>query len=140
MRDAAPELRKVARKLRATPTDAEYARWQALRQWRPRFTRQYPIGRAIPDFVCRKARLVIEVDGGQHNDSKRDPARTAALKERGWRVIRFWNHDVLGNTDGVVLMILEAVRSRVPPTVEVFALPEVREPRARKPRSRKAKS
>jgi very-short-patch-repair endonuclease len=136
---AARELRTRARQLRANPTDAERALWQALRQWRPRFTRQYPIGRAIPDFVCRKARLVVEVDGGQHNESKRDSVRTAALKAGGWRVIRFWNHDVLGNTEGVMLTILAAVRARVPPTVGVFALPEVREPRPRKPRTRQPK-
>jgi very-short-patch-repair endonuclease len=71
----------VARRLRANPTEAEYALWHALRQWRPRFTRQYLVGRTIPDFACRAARLLIEVDGGQHNDSKRDLGRTAVLKE-----------------------------------------------------------
>jgi very-short-patch-repair endonuclease len=110
--------------------------WLALRRWRPRFTRQYVVGRAIPDFVCRKARLVVEVDGGQHDESRRDAARTAALKERGWRVIRFWNHDVLGNTDGVSVTILDVVRARVPPSVEVFALAEVQQPRVRKARTR----
>ena len=138
-REVAPELQQRARALRANPTDAERVLWLALRRWRPRFTRQYVVGRAIPDFVCRKARLVVEVDGGQHDESRRDAARTAELKERGWRVVRFWNSDVLANTDGVVVTILEAVRARIPASVEVFALAEVREPRVRKARTRHPK-
>jgi very-short-patch-repair endonuclease len=66
--------------------------------------RQYPIGPYIADFAARQAHLVIELDGGQHG-SERDAARTMLLEQFGYRVIRFWNNDVLANTDGVVEVI-----------------------------------
>ena len=71
-----------------------------------RFNTQFPIGPFICDFVSRGAKLIIEVDGGQHaNLVKKDAGRTGYLKSQGYRVIRFWNNDVLENTDGVVQTI-----------------------------------
>jgi BirA family biotin operon repressor/biotin-[acetyl-CoA-carboxylase] ligase len=73
------------------------------------FTRQYQIGNAIADFVCRRLKLVIEVDGGQHSGSAADEARTREIEVHGYRVIRFWNNDVFGNTDGVLQRIAEEI-------------------------------
>ena len=64
-----------------------------------------PVGPHICDFLCRERKLVIEVDGGQHAGSDRDVIRTAYLEAEGFRVIRFWNDDVLGNLEGVLQMI-----------------------------------
>jgi very-short-patch-repair endonuclease len=68
------------------------------------------IGRFIVDFACTKHHLVIEADGGQHDQTTADAQRTAWLESQGWRVIRFWNNDVLTNTEGVLTRILEALR------------------------------
>jgi very-short-patch-repair endonuclease len=91
-----------ARRLRRDMTDSERAMWNLLRQAFPdwHFRRQSPIRHYIVDFVSHRAKLVIEVDGGQHNDEA-DAARTAIIEAEGYRVLRFWNHDVLGNPDGV---------------------------------------
>src|SRR5713226_1448315 len=75
-----------------------------------KFRRQHPIGRFIVDFACTRHRLVIEADGGQHDQSAADAQRTAWLESHGWRVIRFWNNDILANTEGVLTTILEALR------------------------------
>jgi BirA family biotin operon repressor/biotin-[acetyl-CoA-carboxylase] ligase len=106
---AGKRLTSVARKLRREPTDAAKRLWSRLRakQLGVQFTREFQIGNAIADFACRRAKLVIEVDGGQHNDSPSDEMRTRTIESLGYRVIRFWNHDVLENTDGVVLRITE---------------------------------
>jgi len=79
--------------------------WSRLRDRRLdgfKFVRQYAIGPYFADFVCRDAMLVVELDGGQHADSARDERRTKYLNEQGFSVLRFWNTDVLSNTDGVV--------------------------------------
>jgi len=82
-----------------------------------RFNRQFPIGPFICDFVSRGARLVIEVDGGQHAvQAEADAKRTAYLRKQGYRVIRFWNHDVLENTDGVVEAIAEILSNSPSPS------------------------
>jgi very-short-patch-repair endonuclease len=73
-----------------------------------KFRRQVPIGGAIVDFVCYERRLVIEVDGGQHSENARDKLRDAELRQRGFRVLRFWNNDVLGNVEAVLQAIAEA--------------------------------
>lgn len=94
-----------ARALRQAMTDAEKALWRRLRhdQLGVRFRPQHPIGPYIADFVCRPVRLIVEVDGGQHAvDSRRDQSRDTWLKEQGFTVLRFWNHEVLGDTDAVV--------------------------------------
>ena len=87
-------------------TDAERKLWQHLRasQLGVKFTRQYPVGGYIVDFACRSLRLAIECDGGQHSRES-DAARTEVIEAHGYRVIRFWNHDILENPDGVLAMI-----------------------------------
>ena len=119
---AMPEFRSRptirARELRNNATEAERKLWRHL-SWRQlkgcKFSRQLPMGPFICDFLCREECLVIEVDGGQHADSLTDARRTAYLNGQGYRVLRFWNHDVLGNIDGVLTAIVEAVGSGLPP-------------------------
>src|SRR6266849_2047227 len=101
-----------ARQLRLTMTDAERRLWATLRGRRlqgHKFRRQYPLGPFILDFVCIEHRLVIEADGGQHADNEADQRRTTWLEKRGWRVIRFWNNEILSNTEGVAEAILQAL-------------------------------
>jgi very-short-patch-repair endonuclease len=108
---AGKRLTPIARKLRAGQTDAEERLWHHLRARRlegEKFVRQFQIDRYVADFACRTARLAIELDGGQHSLEK-DAARTAIIERYGYRVLRFWNHDVLANTDGV----LEAIRQEL---------------------------
>ena len=76
-----------------------------------KFRRQIEIGQYIVDFVCFEKRLVIEIDGGQHADSENDKIRDRWLKEEGFEVLRFWNHDVLKNRDGVLEKIMERLCS-----------------------------
>ena len=73
------------------------------------------IGPFICDFLCREHRLVIEVDGGQHSENQRDCARTAFLEQQGYRVIRFWNNDVLENVEGVLTVISATLNDCPPP-------------------------
>ena len=99
--------RSFARRMRAEPTEAERVLWQRLRQnirlAGSHFRRQARIGPFIVDFVSRKAKLVIEVDGGQHDWRKdEDAARTRQIEALGYRVMRSWNSDVLGNIEGVL--------------------------------------
>jgi very-short-patch-repair endonuclease len=101
----------IARRLRREMTFAERLLWAQLRQRELdgfKFRRQHLIGRFIVDFVCIEARGVIEIDGGQHAEQRlRDDARTAWLNGQGYRVLRFWNNEVLQDTDAV----REAIRS-----------------------------
>jgi very-short-patch-repair endonuclease len=85
-------------------TDAEFELWKHLKnkQLGVRFRRQSPIGNYIVDFVSFEAKLVIEVDGGQHAESTKDGSRDKYLKSQGFRVLRFWNNEVLGNIEGVL--------------------------------------
>ncbi len=102
----------IARKLRQSPTDAEARLWSRIRHKQLdgfRFRRQQPIGRYIVDFFCPEAGLIIEVDGGQHAEDTGE--RTRWPEGRGYRVIRFWNTDVLANTDGVLHKIRDALRA-----------------------------
>jgi very-short-patch-repair endonuclease len=95
-----------------TPTHAEIRLWSRLRRKQLRgfrFRRQHPIGRYVVDFFCPEAKLIVEVDGGQPSQSARDAVRTQWLQERDYRVLRFWDNDVLANTDGVVASILETL-------------------------------
>src|ERR1700737_3032235 len=102
-----------ARGLRQEMTDAEVRLWVRLRGEQNeghRFRRQVPIGPYVADFACLKARVIVEVDGGQHADEvERDQRRTEWLASRGFRVLRFWNGEVLQQTDGVVEMIRQAL-------------------------------
>jgi len=98
-------------------TDAERLLWSALRANRLaglNFRRQTPIGKFIVDFVCHKRRLIIEVDGGQHATSKADIERDRWLASKNYRVLRFWNSDVLQNRDGVLQTIVEAALKATP--------------------------
>jgi very-short-patch-repair endonuclease len=99
--------------MRAAPTDAEARLWQHLRANRlsgVKFKRQQPLGPFIVDFVSFGHRLVIEVDGGQHADrSAQDAARTEWLVHRGFRVLRFWNDEVLRDTQQVLACIFRAL-------------------------------
>ncbi len=108
---AGKRLTPVAQKLRREPTEAAVRLWSRLKhkQLGVQFTREFQIGNAIADFACRRVKLVIEVDGGQHDDSPTDEARTRMIEGYGYQVIRFWNNEVLQNTDGVVLRIAEAL-------------------------------
>jgi very-short-patch-repair endonuclease len=93
-------------------THAERKLWFALRDRRFvgfKFRRQVPIGRFIADFVCFEARLVIEVDGGQHADSVQDQFRDRWFAANRFRVLRFWNNEVLKNLEGVMTVLAEAL-------------------------------
>lgn len=108
-----------ARSARKFQTDAERRLWFALRDRRLagyRFRRQHPIGIFIVDFACTKHRLIVEADGGQHADNSDDAKRTAWLEAEGWRVLRFWNNDVLTNTEGVVETILRKLHDMEAPS------------------------
>jgi very-short-patch-repair endonuclease len=101
-----------ARELRKNATDAEKRMWRALRENFPgaKFRRQVPIGPYYADFFSFAAKLVIEVDGGQHGEAQDyDARRTAFLESQGLRLIRFWNNDVLSNMEGVVATIAESM-------------------------------
>jgi very-short-patch-repair endonuclease len=103
----------LAGRPRRQSTDAESLLWSHLRSRQlehAKFVRQLPIGSHVADFACRSLMLVIELDGGQHADSHADAARTRAIEAFGYRVIRFWNNDVMANTDGVLEMIAREVR------------------------------
>src|SRR3954469_8864422 len=95
-----------ARALRNGATPEERALWNLLSRYRPKFTRQLPIGPYKADFACRQARLVIEIDGSQHIESVYDARRTDYLHAEGWTVVRFWNSDMHANPDGVAEAIL----------------------------------
>ena len=98
---------RLARMLRRGQTDAERNLWMALRDGRlseVKFRRQQPIGNFVGDFVSFEKKLIIEVDGSQHatrSRSKEDATRTSWLESQGFRVIRFWDNDVLQNLEGV---------------------------------------
>jgi len=101
----------VARRLRKTMTDAERTLWGHLRrkQLGTRFRRQEPIGSYVVDFVSFETKLVIELDGGQHAGQREDMTRDRWLTERGYRVLRFWDNEVLKNIEGVLEVISQAV-------------------------------
>src|SRR5690349_278304 len=121
-----PETTKRARELRANATPAERKLWSALRgaQMGASFRRQHPIGPFFTDFCCTTLKLVIELDGGQHDaHAARDASRTLYLNERGFEVIRFWNVDVMDAFDGVYRQIEWAVRRRTAELVDTYPLP-----------------
>lgn len=101
-----------ARQLRRRQTDAERCIWHQLRNrtlMGCKFRRQQPIGPYIVDFICVEAAVVIELDGSQHLGCSHDAARTAFLEREGYRVLRFWNNDVLLRTDSVLERVHEAL-------------------------------
>ena len=102
-----------ARRLRLLATGAERKLWAALRsrQMDFKFRRQHPIPPYTADFACIEARLVVEVDGGQHGGA-RDAVRDAAMEASGWQVRRYWNSDVMSNTEGVLADIVTVAKAR----------------------------
>ncbi len=108
-----PPKRAFARKLRREMTDVEDRLWEELRSRRldsGKWRRQHNLGPYVVDFVCFDAKLVVELDGSQHADSDYDRTRDADLKRMGFRVLRFWNDDVLKDMDGVCDTIIAYVR------------------------------
>ncbi len=108
---------KLARSLRKNMTEAERHLWRNLRMLQlggHKFRRQFPLGPYIVDFVCLSARLIVEVDGGQHLNNAQDQIRDAWLANQGFRVLRFWNNDVLARTDSVLDAILAALATPTP--------------------------
>ena len=106
------DQQNFAKHLRRNMTDAERLLWRHLRSHRlagEKFRRQQPLGGYVVDFVHFGARLIVEADGGQHNTSHHDAQRDAWLKAQGFRVLRFWNNEILLNTDDVLAVIFEAV-------------------------------
>jgi very-short-patch-repair endonuclease len=117
MRGAKETKTARSRQLRSSQTDAEKKLWWRLRNRQVadlKFVRQEPVGPYICDFVCRELRLVIEVDGGQHADSAADKVRDQWLVAHRYRVMRFWNNDVLRNTEGVLQIIYDAASRESP--------------------------
>ncbi len=107
-----------AKQLRKNSTDAERALWRVIRSRQLggyKFRRQQPLGPFVVDFVCLEARLVVEVDGGHHDEAEdraHDQRRSQWLEGAGFRVMRFWNHDVLNQLDSVSEAISNALSSR----------------------------
>ena len=109
-------LTSRSRALRKNATDAEQKLWSVLRSRQRsgfKFRKQVEIDGYIVDFLCAERRLIIEVDGGQHTP-ERDARRTSYLESQGFRLIRFWNNDVLQNLDGVWTMIEKALETTPP--------------------------
>ncbi|MBC7580097.1 MAG: endonuclease domain-containing protein [Tardiphaga sp.] len=104
--------REFAKSLRANMTDAERRLWYRLRAHRLqgiKFKRQIPIGQYVADFARMERKWLVEVDGGQHAESDSDVERTKWLEDRGFRILRFWNNEVVNETDAVLEIILAAV-------------------------------
>jgi very-short-patch-repair endonuclease len=121
---------KLARGMRRMPTEAEKKLWRNLRRLAlngSHFRRQVRLGRYIVDFASHSARLVIEIDGGQHCENAADAARTKFIESQGYRVLRFWNNDVLSNIEGV----LEVIQSVITTTPTFNASPQPRGNRMR---------
>jgi very-short-patch-repair endonuclease len=119
--------RRTANRLRANTTTAEQTLWRHLRRLDVRgshFRRQVVIGPYIADFACLAERLIVEVDGSQHGDDeglRRDDIRTRWLQSEGYRVIRFWNNDVMSRTDAVLETIHDLITGtppRLPTTMQ----------------------
>ena len=135
--------RALAKKLRSTMTDAERRLWYLLRAHRfggAKIKRQAPIGPYVVDFICFESKLIIEVDGGQHIENESDRTRDTWLENEGYRVMRFWNDDVLKRTDIVLGEIAKVLgltplparfarhplptRTRVYPSSEALKVPK----------------
>jgi len=132
--------RERAKQLRSATTEPEQVLWRALKQvpvLGSHFRRQVPLGPYIADFACLKARLIIELDGGHHSQdavAAKDEARTRWLEREGYRVIRFWNAELIENLDGVLDTIYAALYGS--PQSEAFALPTPPRPDGRPSPSR----
>ena len=119
MPESRPRPTLLARKLRNDPTEAEKRLWCHLsrRQLQGyKFSRQMPVGPFICDFMCREAKLIVEVDGGQHDPREPlDQNRTTWIEQEGYKLIRFWNNEVFDNLDGVLETIRHALSAGPPP-------------------------
>ncbi len=119
--------RDRARELRRDMTLAERKLWQVLKGRGldgHRFRRQHPLGPYIADFACLEAGVVIEVDGCQHHDSEQDGHRDRYMQSIGFKVLRFWNNDVLANLEGTCAVIGQALAERRPhPSLPSLAHP-----------------
>ncbi len=114
-RRSAPKIMRQAGELRKESTPAERKLWAYLRgdKLGVNFRRQHAIGNYIPDFCSPKAKLIVELDGSQHLEQEEyDEERTKYLESQGYKVIRFWNSDVMNNMDGVILAIMDALEKR----------------------------
>ena len=116
-RRAGGRLLANAKRMRRNPTDAERALWRVLRarrlcKWK--FRRQERLASYIVDFICFEARLIVEADGSQHVESAGDAVRDAFLNAQGFRILRFWNNDVLTNREGVLTAVLAALETPLP--------------------------
>ena len=118
-RHAPPLSIPRARQLRREMTEAERRMWRLLREVAPaaRWRRQVPLRHFIADFASHREKLVVEVDGGQHS-AEADAVRTAIIEAEGYRVLRFWNNEVLAN--------LEGVRSSIASTLALNPSPDLR--------------
>jgi very-short-patch-repair endonuclease len=111
-----PGLTQFARLLRRKQTNAEKKLWRNLRSKQfeaLKFRRQQPMGTYIVDFVSFEKKLVIELDGGQHNEKEameKDNERTMWLEDKGYRVLRFWNNEVMANIEGILEKISESMK------------------------------
>jgi very-short-patch-repair endonuclease len=119
-------LVKIAKRLRGEMTDAERVLWREVRAHRfagYKFKRQEPLDSYVVDFICYEAKLIIEIDGGQHADKRgADEVRTRWLESQGYCVLRFWNNDVLNNIEGVMQEIEKYLNSE--PTPSPYPLPQ----------------
>ena len=126
-------MKRFARKLRKNMTDAERLLWRHLRNRELggyKFRRQRPIGPYIIDFVCLEKKLVVEVDGGQHaGQLELDVKRSDYLKEKGYRVLRFWNNEVLKETESVLTVILSSLDGSATPFLPSSPLTPALSPR-----------
>ncbi len=105
-----PKLRQRSRDLRRDQTDVERILWRYLKArqvngWR--FRRQHPVPPYVADFACVEAKLIVEADGGQHVDSAHDAMRDQRLKDAGWRILRFWNVDILHHMPDIIATIAD---------------------------------
>ncbi|OQA33127.1 MAG: hypothetical protein BWY57_01425 [Betaproteobacteria bacterium ADurb.Bin341] len=110
-------MEPFARHLRKHMTECERKLWQHLRAHRPngeKFRRQQPIGPYVVDFVHFGTHLIVEADGGQHNDAPHDEQRDAWLRAQGFTVMRFWNNDIMNNLEGVLATIMATVKDGPP--------------------------
>lgn len=107
----------IARKLRKNSTKEECILWNILRNrqfMNLKFKRQFPIGKYIVDFMCEEKKIVIEIDGGQHNEPfniEYDKERTEFIESKGYKVIRFWNNEISDNLEGVYLKLKENIEN-----------------------------
>ena len=111
-----PKTKHQAIELRKESTPAERKLWSKIRndQLGVTFRRQHAIGKYIPDFCCPKAKLIIELDSSQHLEQREyDEERTKYLKSLGYKVIRFWNNDVMNNIEGVILAMIHAMEDEM---------------------------